>query len=185
MKPAQAGFSEEQDQMYLGTRTGNEVSARPWVLSLTILWTLLLAFFFANVEIQIEGRAGWAANLPTWRIEHHWLLDIFWGGRPMTGYHAWIFPCVALFFHFPLIFAGHWSWRAEARALACIMLFWIAEDFLWFVLNPAFGWTHFAPRFIPWHIHWWGVAPTDYWVSLLMSAALFSLSCRQPSRRAS
>jgi hypothetical protein len=42
-----------------------------------LFWALLMAFFFANVEIQIEGAAGWAANLPTWRIEHHWLLDIF------------------------------------------------------------------------------------------------------------
>lgn len=26
---------------------------------------------FAQVEIQIEGAAGWAKNLPTWRIDHH------------------------------------------------------------------------------------------------------------------
>ncbi|WP_407669535.1 hypothetical protein [Paraburkholderia heleia] len=44
------------------------------------------------------------ANLPTWRIEHHWLLDIFWGSRPMTGYHAWVFPFMALFFHLPPLF---------------------------------------------------------------------------------
>jgi len=54
-------------------------------------WVALMAFFFAKVEIQIEGAAGWASALPTWRIESHWLLDIFWGGRPMTGYHAWVF----------------------------------------------------------------------------------------------
>jgi hypothetical protein len=48
-------------------------------------WVLVMAFFFANAEIQIEGGAGWATSLPTWRIEHHWLLDIFWGGRAMTG----------------------------------------------------------------------------------------------------
>ena len=100
---------------------------------------MLLAYFFANVEIQIEGSAGWAANLPTWRIEHHWLLDLFWGGRPMTGYHAWVFPFVALFFHLPAVFNGRWSWRIEARTIACIMVFWLTEDFLWFVLNPAYG----------------------------------------------
>ncbi|MBD3308853.1 hypothetical protein GF339_20775, partial [candidate division KSB3 bacterium] len=47
-------------------------------------WIALLSFFFAKVEIHIEGEAGWAANLPTWRIERHWLLDLLWGGRPMT-----------------------------------------------------------------------------------------------------
>ena len=166
------------DQRFLDRRRTASVSTQPLVLLLTLGWTVLLAFFFAHVEIQIEGAAGWAANLPTWRIEHHWLLDIFWGGRPMTGYHAWLFPCMALFFHFPLAFAGNWSWRAEARVFACIMLFWISEDFLWFVLNPAYGVAHFAPRYIPWHIHWWGPAPSDYWVSLSIAAVLFWLSCR-------
>ena len=147
--------------------------ARKIRLPLTIGWVLLLAYFFANVEIQIEGAAGWAANLPTWRIERHWLLDIFWGGRAMTGYHAWIFPCVALFLHFPLVFAGSWSWRAEARVLGCTLLFWIAEDFLWFVFNPAYGIAHFSHEFVPWHPHWWGMVPVDYWVSLSLSALLF------------
>ena len=61
--------------------------------------TAFLAFAFANVEIQIEGPNGWATNLPTWRIEHHWLLDVFFGGRAMTGYHAWALPTILAFFH--------------------------------------------------------------------------------------
>ncbi len=65
-------------------------------LLLLLAWLLLLAFFFAQVEIQIEGARGWAASLPTWRIEGHWLLDLFWGGRPLTGYHAWIFSFMLL-----------------------------------------------------------------------------------------
>ena len=143
----------------------------------TLVWTLVLAVFFANVEIQIEGTAGWAAALPTWRIEKHWLLDIFWGSRPITGYHAWVFPCVALFFHFPLVFMGHFSLRAEARVLACIALFWITEDFLWFVFNPAYGLAKFKPEFVPWHVHWWGVAPVDYWTFLGVAGVLFVFSC--------
>ena len=109
----------------------------------TLGFVVLLGFFFAKLEIAIEGDAGWAANLPTWRIEKHWLLDLFWGGREMTGYHAWAFSLIALFFHFPLIFSSDFSWAAEQRALASIMLFWVSEDFLWFVLNPAFGLRRF------------------------------------------
>ena len=111
----------------------------------TVAGVLVIAYFLANVEIQIEGAAGWAANLPTWRLKSNWWLEIFWGGREMTGYHAWIFPCITLFFHFPLVFFGRWSWRMEARVIGCILLFWIAEDFLWFVLNPAFGIAKFLP----------------------------------------
>lgn len=146
----------------------------------TLIWVLLLAYFLANVEIQIEGASGWAMNLPTWRIAPNWWLDLLWGGREMTGYHAWMFPCIALFFHFPLVLLGHWSWRLEARLLGCILTFWIAEDFFWFALNPAFGWTRFSPANVPWHIHWWGPAPTDYWVFLSIAAALLALSCAAP-----
>ena len=147
-------------------------------LALLVIWVALLALFFAQVEIQIEGAAGWAANLPTWRIEQHRLLDIFWGGRPMTGYHAWVFPFIALFFHFPLIFMRQWSWRLEARVVACILLFWMIEDFLWFMFNPAFGWANFNPAQIPWHPHWLWFAPIDYWVGLITTAILFWQSNR-------
>lgn len=145
-------------------------------LLLTLVWVILLAWFFAEVEIAIEGGAGWAAKLPTWRIERHWLLDIFWGGRAMTGYHAWVFPFIALFFHFPLFFIGHWSWRAECRVLGCIMLFWIGEDFLWFALNPAYGLARFHAAAIPWHKHWLWLAPVDYWVYGFVLITLLRLS---------
>lgn len=150
----------------------------PARLALMVGWVLLLAFFFAQVEIQIEGAGGWAANLPTWRVEKHWLLDIFWGGRAMTGYHAWVFPFIALVFHFPLFLAAHWSWRAEARILASIMLFWVAEDFLWFVCNPAYGIARFTPADVAWHKHWIGFAPADYWFSTAAAMLLLWLSAR-------
>ena len=134
----------------------------PWLIVLGFV--ILLGFFFAKLEIAIEGDAGWAANLPTWRIENHWLLDLFWGGREMTGYHAWAFSLVALFFHFPLVFSGDYTWPAEQRALACIMLFWVCEDFLWFVLNPAFGLHRFTKTQVSWHRHWWLGAPVEYWI---------------------
>jgi hypothetical protein len=146
---------------------------------LTVLWVSLMAVFFAEVEIQIEGGAGWATSLPTWRIEQHWLLDIFWGGRAMTGYHAWVFPFVAMIFHLPFFFLQTWSWKLQARALACIMLFWIVEDFLWFMLNPAFGWVRFNPVDVFWHKHWWFGAPKDYWTFSVLAIGLFWFSFRE------
>lgn len=148
-----------------------------------LAWVVLLAAFMAQVEIQIEGGAGWAATLPTWRIEEHWMLDVFWGGRAMTGYHAWMFPFIALFFHFPMFFWAHWSWRAESRILALLMVFWIVEDFLWFVFNPAFGLPRFHPGMIPWHKHWIGPAPVEYWVFGLLAVLLILVSRHEPPRR--
>lgn len=137
-------------------------------------FVVLLAFFFAKVEIHIEGDAGWAANLPTWRVEQHWLLDIFWGGRAMTGYHAWMLSFIALFFHLPIFLMWQWSLHLEARILASMMVFWIVEDFLWFIVNPAFGWKRFHRMYVPWHKHWIFGAPTDYWVFIGISVLLFA-----------
>jgi hypothetical protein len=143
---------------------------------LTVAAVLVAAYFFARVEVEIEGEGGWAANLPTWRIEKHPLLDLFWGGRAMTGYHAWMFSFIGLIFHFPLCFIGEWSLLLEGRVLACIMLFWVAEDFLWFVVNPAFGWRRFRREHVTWHKHWaWG-APVDYWIFGALAAVLFRVT---------
>ncbi len=145
-----------------------------------LLWVGLLGAVFAQVEIQIEGASGWAAALPTWRIEQHWLLDIFWGGRPMTGYHAWVFSFIALVFHLPMFYAERWHWRLEARTLGSVMLFWIWEDWLWFVMNPAYGLSRFSPEAVPWHKQWVLGVPTDYLTFTLVGVALLALSCRRP-----
>lgn len=156
------------------------LTSKPLHLAMKLFLVVLLGYFFAMIEIQIEGGAGWAANLPTWRVEKHWLLDIFWGGRAMTGYHAWVFPFIMIFFHFPLFFMGHWSWRAECRVLSCVMLFWISEDFLWFVLNPEFGLARFSAVTAHWHKHWlWG-APVEYWLFSVLALVLLRFSWRQP-----
>lgn len=151
---------------------------RPWLL---FGWIALSAFCFAQVEIQIEGPVGWAANLPTWRFENHWLLDILWGGRAMTGYHAWVFPFVALIFHVPIFLRGRWSWRMEARIIGMIMLFWVIEDTLWFVLNPAYGWSKFSAAHVPWHKRWWGALPAEYWQSSVIGSLLLVWSYRLKS----
>lgn len=92
----------------------------------------------------------------------------------MTGYHAWVFPFIALVFHLSLFLQGLWSWMIEARIVGSIMLFWVAEDFLWFVMNPAYGIARFTPAHVAWHKHWWHGAPTDYWLSITIAILLLS-----------
>lgn len=152
-------------------------------LFLTLLWVFVLAVFFAQVEIQIEGANGWGGSLPTWRIKNHWLLDLFWGGRAMTGYHAWVFPFIAIFFHFPIIWMSQWNWKIQARIAACIIIFWITEDCLWFVMNPAYGISSFNPVLVPWHRHWlWGT-PIDYWIGGVVAILLLCYSYRSNEKR--
>jgi hypothetical protein len=143
-----------------------------------LAYVAVLAFFFAKVEIHIEGEDGWAAKLPTWRIEKHWLLDVFFGGRPLTGYHAWMLPFSLLLFHYPALLGGSWSWRLEARTCAAFMLFWVLEDLLWFLLNPAWGWRRFNHREVRWHKHWLLGLPTDYWTFATLAGLLLAWSFR-------
>ncbi|BBQ00835.1 hypothetical protein BSFA1_59630 [Burkholderia sp. SFA1] len=56
------------------------------------------------------------------------------------------------------------------------MAFWLIEDFLWFVLNPAFGLARFNPSDVPWHKHWIAFAPTDYWTMGAAAIVLFVVS---------
>lgn len=131
---------------------------------LYLLAILIAAFCWANLEIHIEGSHGWAGNLPTWKVDKHILLDLFYGGRPLTGYHVWAFSSVFFFFHLPYFFLHTWSLRMERHAIAGYNLFWVVEDCLWFLLNPHFGWSKFNKASVWWHKRWLLGLPLDYWV---------------------
>ncbi len=148
---------------------------------LHLAFVCVLAALFAQVEIQIEGGAGWAANLPTWKkTPQEWpILQVIWGGRPMTGYHFFVFAFMALVFHLPVVFSWKWSVAVEARCLASIMMFWIVEDALWFAMNPAFDLKDFRPGAVAWHPHWILGLPADYWVFGLGGFGLYVYSFRQ------
>jgi hypothetical protein len=134
------------------------------------------AFAFARVEIEIEGPHGWAANLPTWRISNRWT-KIFYGSRPLTGYHFWLQIFVLTLAHLPfgLDFCP-WSWPMELRVIGFVILFFILEDFLWFVLNPAYGLKRFRRQHIWWHAPtWWWFMPRDYWVFLAAGCGIYAV----------
>ena len=134
---------------------------------------------FALLEIQIEGGEGWAGKLPTWRIQNRWTRLLF-GARPVTGYHFYFWLFLVLLAHLPcwLSFTP-FSLAAEARIVAFIFLFWITEDFLWFVFNPAYGLRRFRREAIWWHRDsWWVFMPRDYWTFGLAGIALYILSWR-------
>ncbi len=141
----------------------------------SLVFVLVGSFLWAKLEIQIEGKDGWAANLPTWRIEKHLLLDILYGGRPLTGYHVWAFLFVFFFFHFPFIALGTWSFRGELQLIGFYDVFWVVEDFLWFILNPHYGWKTFSKKFVWWHRRWVLGLPLDYWVLGIIGLTLIFL----------
>ena len=137
----------------------------------------LTALLFALVEIQIEGGDGWALQLPTWRIENRWTRLLF-GKRALTGYHLYVLLFVFLMAHAPFFLAmSAFTWHGEARVLSFIILFWVLEDFLWFVCNPHFGMGKFRRQHIWWHApNWWWIMPRDYWLFVPLGIYLLYVS---------
>ncbi len=130
---------------------------------LFLVFVAVSAFLWAKVEIQIEGGRGWAIDLPTWRIENHPILDLVYGGRPLTGYHVWCLLFFLFLFHMPFFWTGTWSASAELNLIGAYLLFWVLEDFLWFIFNPHYGWRKLTKEHAWWHKRWFAGVPIDYW----------------------
>ena len=141
------------------------------------------AGLFAKLEIEIEGKDGWAEKLPTWRVESHYLLDWFFGGRSLTGYHVWAFAFVACLFHLPFFWQRSWSLREELQVIGGYLLFWILEDMLWFVLNPHYGWRKFTREHVGWHKKWALGVPRPLLSTKLSSRWVAHSSPASPVRR--
>jgi hypothetical protein len=136
-----------------------------------LVFMVFMAFILALWEIQIEGKDGWAAKLPGWRLGQGWLVKLT-GGRPVTGYHLFMTLFLIALVHLPLFFVA-WTWRLESLLLGFYVGMVFLEDFLWFVLNPHFGLKNFRRGKIWWHTSWWGPVPVLYWFLLAITALLF------------
>ena len=149
----------------------------PAVFFLFLLW---VSFCFAKVEIAIEGKHGWAENLPTWRLPTtNWASVIFFSGKPATGYQRLDGDILfSSMLHLVYVFVTP-SWPIELQIFAFFLFFSVLEDFLWFALNPAFGVRNFRREKIWWHRkHWWVIAPRDHYILLAVGSFLFWLSLR-------
>lgn len=127
-----------------------------------------VAFLLAALECEIEGPHGWASAMPTCRLRHPWLervLRPIFGGRSVTLYHLCMFSLVALVCHAGFFQGVPFSWSRECGVLTTLFLLCPTWDFLWFILNPAYGLVNFRREKIPWHAGrpWpFGLFPIDY-----------------------
>jgi hypothetical protein len=138
-----------------------------------LAFMVFLSCILALWEIQIEGKDGWAANLPGWRIEKGWLMRLT-GGRPFTGYHLFLTLFLISIVHLPLFFVS-WSWRLESLLIGFYLGVVLLEDLMWFVLNPHYGIKNFRKGRVWWHRNWWGPAPSFYWILLIILIFLIYL----------
>jgi hypothetical protein len=126
------------------------------------LYLFVAGWLLAQLEIQIEGRHGWAERLPTWRKADSWVLRLT-NGKPLTGYHLCFNAFLLTIFHFPLFFVP-WSAAVEGRILADYFLFTVVWDFQWFVWNPAWGVRRFLTEYVWWYPRRFLGLPPEYYL---------------------
>ena len=147
------------------------------------IYLFLSALVLAFVEVQIEGKAGWASGLPTWTAPDRWYSRLYgkiMAGKTLTGYHLGIFLFVLLFLHYPLVSADSLNWRSELEILSTFFVFVVFWDYLWIIINPYYGVWRRRPRLnVWWHKHWWGPWPRDYYFGILISWLLIIPLWRQ------
>ena len=150
-------------------------------LWITNIYIFVLALTLAVLEIQIEGREGWAKNLPTWRPRPDSRTAVIFSkimsGRETTGYHITMFAFVFLIFYFPYAFGIIFLTPANFLAtLSLFFLFIVLWDFLWFVLNPHYPLKNFKKEHIWWHKKWLLGLPRDYYFSTSLSLLMALLA---------
>lgn len=142
------------------------------------IFLFLFCLVLAAFETQIEGAAGWAANLPTWKPSPSKWISRFYekimGGRELTLYHILIFTLVLVFIHYPYFSGKAWSFGSELTTLSFFFLVVVTWDFLWFVVNPHYDFGRFWGRHVLWHKKWFWHMPVDYWFALIISALLYT-----------
>ncbi len=138
-------------------------------------FSFFCAYCAAMFEIQVEGKDGWAKNLPAWKV-HNRVTRILFGRQPLTGYHFWFVMTLLCFLQAPFFVGIQFSIWLELQIIA---IFWFAvlvEDFLWFVLNPYFGIRKFKKGKIEWHESWFLGVPKIYFNYLLITTVLILVS---------
>lgn len=121
---------------------------------LQALYLFILAFVFSAIEVENEGKYGWAQKMPTWYRTQGIVAKLYgvvMGGKPLTGYHSFMFFMPILVFHVPF-FMGK-AWTVENELLCWLYYFTFAPlwDYLWFIINPNYGFQQFRKENVWWH----------------------------------
>lgn len=130
-----------------------------------------VALLHAKWEESIEGDAGWAKNLPCWRLSN-WISNLVIG-KEITGYHVYMLLLFAALFHGAFLFKP-WSIRMEFFIWSAYCWYWVIEDFCYFIVHKSFGIKKFKRGCIAWHRRWI-IIPVSYWIGILLGLCLYWL----------
>jgi hypothetical protein len=138
-----------------------------------LIWIIILALFQALQECQIEGKAGWARHLPTFRINI--FITKFILAKEITGYHIFLLLMYITIFHGIYLFQPY-ALKTELIIFGLLNWYFVIEDFLFFVVNPHYGIKKFRKGYISWHKRWiFNFIPISYAVGIIIGTSLLLL----------
>jgi hypothetical protein len=121
----------------------------------SVIYTFILALVLASLEIQIEGKRGWASRLPGNRKHvpgtFGRCISFVLMGKAPTLYHFYLFAFVILIFHIPFVHGKSFTLVHWLTQISLMLIFMVLWDFLWFILNPSFTLKKFNPDHVWWH----------------------------------
>ena len=106
-----------------------------------MVFTLIFATLWAWMEVEMEGKHGWAVNLPTACAFYGW-----------TWYHVSMNVIVLTVMYYSLRFANFGRKHYQCMYYVLYVAAWfVVEDFAWFMINPHYGIRKYRQRDIFWH----------------------------------
>jgi hypothetical protein len=118
---------------------------------------LLFGTLWAALEVQIEGENGWAAKLPTTKFL----------GTHFTWYHV-IMNVMVVVLTFKVV---SFSWALPFWIVGLFLI----EDYMWFMINPGFGFAKYDSKHVAWHKWLWGM-PIGNWISAIIMLSTCTIS---------
>ena len=136
------------------------------------IFLIILAAFHAKMELMSEGKMGWGLKFPCWRVNN--ALTQLLLGKELSGYHFYMCLTFLLLFHSPFLFIT-FNLSNELFIMGFYFLYWIVEDFLWFIESKHYGLRNFKKGRIYWHKRFFGGLPVSYWTGIIIGTILLIL----------
>lgn len=131
-----------------------------WNYSNDMAFVIAFATLWAWMEVEIEGKDGWAVKLPTSCAFLGW-----------TWYHISMNVIVLLVLYRALRY--HWfpALHVKLCIFALYVIAWfVIEDLMWFILNRNYGIQKYNKQDVPWHANkpWFAGTFVYNWVVLFI-----------------
>ena len=119
----------------------------------------IFALIYALIEIEIEGKDGWANTLPTPKILFHF-----------TQYHVLMNILVIL-----LLFKVYYKNTKDIlKCIFIISLWFVLEDTYWFIFNPYYTLKRYNKENIGWH-KWCCGLPIGSIISFIIMGVIITI----------